>query len=115
MNAPKSTTSAALERAVEAAGHAWAIEWADALRREGRAVAGGWPGTLSEARVRVVACARQSGRQRTTTHAEIERLTKKAYEAARNSWLSRCEPEPAEPGETARRHDLDGESLLEET
>jgi len=114
MNAPKSTTSAALERAVEAAGHAWAIEWADALRREGRAVAGGWPGTLSEARVRVVACARQAGRQRTTTHAEIERLTKKAYEAARTSWLSRCEPEPAEPGES-RHLDLDDEPLLEET
>ena len=114
MNAPKSTTSAALERAVEAAGHAWAIEWADALRREGRAVAGGWPGTLSEARVRVVACARQAGRQRTTTHAELERLTKKAYEAARTSWLSRCEPEPAEPGES-RRFGLDGDALLEET
>ena len=42
-----------LERSAVTLGQTWAEEWRANLRREGRPAAGGWPGTLREARVRV--------------------------------------------------------------
>jgi len=84
--------SGALERAVEAAGEAWASDWATALRHEGRAIAGGWPGTISEARQRVVACAMgQLGPRSNITPDELEALTRRAYEVAKKAWLARTE------------------------
>ena len=73
---------------VEEAGLAWAGEMRAALHAEGRPAAGGWPGTLSEARARVVSVV---GRQRDE---ELERFARLLYGAARDAWLSQREPTP---------------------
>ena len=82
----------ALERAVDAAGQAWALDWSTTLSGEGRAVSGGWPGTLSEARGRVAACvARRVGPAKRVSAEELESLARRAYAAARKTWLARAE------------------------
>ena len=82
----------ALERAVDAAGQAWALDWSNVLSGEGRAVSGGWPGTLSEARGRVAACvAKRVGPVRRVSAEELESLARRAYAAARKAWLARAE------------------------
>jgi hypothetical protein len=82
----------ALERAVDAAGQAWALDWSNALSGEGRPVSGGWPGTLSEARGRVAACvARRVGPARRLGPEELESLARRAYAAARKTWLARAD------------------------
>jgi hypothetical protein len=84
----------ALELAVDAAGKAWAIGFAEALGREGRSVAGGFPGTISEARARVVQCV--AGRPRAITQTELDALTRRAYDVARRFWLQTAGPTPNE-------------------
>lgn len=82
----------ALERAVDAAGQAWALDWSTALSGEGRPVSGGWPGTLSEARGRVAVCvARRVGPARRVSAEELESLARRAYAAARKTWLARAD------------------------
>ena len=82
----------ALELAVDAAGKAWAVGFAEALGREGRSVAGGFPGTISEARARVVQCI--AGRPRALSQSELDALTRRAYDAARRFWLQTAGPTP---------------------
>jgi len=64
-------------------------EWADGLRdslvREGRPVAGGWPGTVSEARTRVASVIAGVALSRE----QHGHLTRVLYEAAKGKWLSR--------------------------
>ncbi len=87
----------ALERAADALGKSWAFSWADALVAEGRPVAGGWPGTLREARARVVSCTRE--RQYTgfsLTEPNLESLTRRAYLVAKAAWHTRTGPTPNE-------------------
>jgi hypothetical protein len=89
---PKPSTrkiSAALQRAVQGAGEAWAVDSANALRDEGRQVTGGWPGTISEARQRVRTCALLQGSSMTSEDLEV--LTRLAYETAKKVWLARSE------------------------
>jgi len=82
----------ALERAVDAAGQAWALDWSNTLSGEGRSVSGGWPGTLSEARGRVALCvARRVGPARRVSAEELESLARRAYAAARKAWLARAD------------------------
>ena len=81
--------SAALQRAVQGAGEAWAVDSANALRDEGRQVTGGWPGTISEARQRVRTCALLQGVCMTSEDLEV--LTRVAYETAKKVWLARSE------------------------
>jgi hypothetical protein len=84
--------NSALERAVDAAGEAWAVDWSNSLHGEGRSVSGGWPGTLSEARGRVAACvARRTGVARRVSPEELELLARRAYAAARKAWLARAD------------------------
>jgi hypothetical protein len=84
--------NSALERAVDAAGEAWALDWSNTLHGEGRSVSGGWPGTLSEARSRVAACvAKRFGMTRRVSAEELESLTRRAYAAARKAWLARAD------------------------
>lgn len=94
MTRSKASQLRALELAVDAAGVAWAAGFADALGKEGRAVAGGWPGTLSEARARVSQCA--AGR---VTPDELDQLTRRAYDAAKREWLERAGPTPDDTAE----------------
>ena len=81
-----------LERRVVADAETWARETAQQLRDESRAAAGGWPRTLSEARVRVfelVAAARVG-----PLSLEVqEGLARTAYAAARRAWANQAEPE----------------------
>lgn len=73
-------------------GEAWASERARSVQHEGRLVAGGWPGTLSEARHRVVACAvERFGPSARISREELDSLARRAYDKARTAWLSRTE------------------------
>jgi len=81
--------SAALQRAVQGAGEAWAVDSANALRVEGRQVTGGWPGTITEARQRVRTCALVLGSSMNSEDLEV--LTRLAYETAKKVWLARSE------------------------
>jgi hypothetical protein len=76
-----------LERAAVATGAAWAASFMDDLKKQGRPVAGGWPGTLSEARARIVA--RMSvdlGRRYQLSPDELELMTRTAYLHAKGRW-----------------------------
>jgi hypothetical protein len=82
----------ALERVVDAAGEAWALDWSNTLHGEGRSVSGGWPGTLSEARGRVAVClARRPNGTRRVSADELESLARRAYAAAKKAWLARAD------------------------
>jgi hypothetical protein len=79
------------------AGIAWAVWWCDELRKERRPVAGGWPGTLSEARARIVArVSTELGRGFALTSAELHGMARTAYLKAKDEWQARAQPD-AEP------------------
>ncbi len=75
-----------LERAALDGAAAWAGQQIEAVRAEGRAVAGGWPGTMSEAR----GCARAQLALKGArhTHDELEWLAHATYARARDAWLA---------------------------
>lgn len=80
------------DRAVDA-GREWAAAVRSLLLGEGRSPAGGWPGTLTEARQRLAgAIGAADGR----SHREIDRLARVLYSAAREQWLRDREPSPRE-------------------
>ncbi len=72
-------------RIVAALGRAWERELSDAVRNEGRAVSGGWPGTMSEARMRVANCLEPE-----LVALDRESLARDVYAAARSAWRSRA-------------------------
>jgi hypothetical protein len=77
---------------VQGAGETWAVDCANALRGEGRPVAGGWPGTITEARQRVRACALTVGSGSSNlSNEELETLTRLVYDTAKKVWLARTE------------------------
>jgi hypothetical protein len=85
-----------LDQSAVTLGQSWADQWRDDLRREGRPAAGGWPGTLREARVRVehhllgeVTRRKMSA----VTEAEREVAARRAYASARAQWCRQAEPE----------------------
>jgi hypothetical protein len=73
-----------------ALGEAWANEVANALRAQTRGVVGGWPGTLREARSRVLVGLRLA---RTFDAAALAELSRAVYDAARRCWDSISEPD----------------------
>ena len=89
-------TALAFGDAVAAAGASWARRCMADLRAEGRSVAGGWPGTRSEARRLVAEQVAVSGSR--PSYDEIERLVARAYSEARDTWLAgaSAEDEPIE-------------------
>jgi hypothetical protein len=88
---------ALLERAAHAEGSAWASWWRVELRRQSRVLTGGWPGTLSEARVRVARrIAVELGAAFHATREELELAARDAYSVARREWNDSCEPEEAD-------------------
>ena len=82
-----------LHVAVEAAGEAWACDCADTLRAEGRAIAGGWPGTMTEARLRAAACAALHLGTPAVAPDLLDGLARRAYACAKRAWLARTGPE----------------------
>jgi hypothetical protein len=82
------------------AGRRWAETFRAGLRQEGRAVAGGWPGTMPEARAMVRSSySAEVSRRRAAplTSDEIEWLARIVYASARQDWLSRAEREAPDP------------------
>lgn len=100
--------SGVLERAAATTGEAWARGWLDELRSEGRAAAGGWPGTMTQARSRVrprlvtdLARERLEG----LTVVELESAARATYAQARDVWLSAAkadEPDEVVSGDAIR-------------
>lgn len=83
------------ERAV-ALGQTWAERCRQDLHREGRPAAGGWPGTLREARTRVEHALRieLGGRKMAAiTEGEREIAARAAYASARDEWRRHLDPE----------------------
>ena len=89
-----------LELGTTSAGARWAASFRHELRKQGRPAAGGWPGTMSEARVHVAAYLATELRRRgmgMLTEQERELAARAVYAAARSHWLMRREPEAFEP------------------
>ena len=76
-----------------AIGEAWAQASISDLRGQERDVAGGWPGTLREAR-RLVLARLPAGTQPTLDTHALQLLARTAYDAARRSWQAISEPDP---------------------
>jgi len=77
------------EIALDAA-HTWTRAYRLELAREGRHAAGGWPGTMAEARARALASAVRALSERAMpapTNDELERITRATYREARRTWL----------------------------
>ena len=88
---PGRSRQALLEPGAAALGAQWTRSYCDRLREQGRRIAGGWPGTLSEARARVHtywgAELRPLGMSELTSE-EREKVARLAYAHARRAWLS---------------------------
>jgi len=72
-------------------GQRWVEALREELKKEGRAVEGGWPGTLSEARARVDgALSRVLAKHRLAvlSSEELSLAARAAYDHARRTWLA---------------------------
>jgi hypothetical protein len=87
-----------LERAALDTAKAWADSRICELRAEGREVAGGWPGTLSEARHFVRASLARRGLS-SISHDELEQAARATYASARSTWLANAQNEDDTNGE----------------
>ncbi len=72
-------------------GTRWARFWCDEMRRDGRPISGGWPGTVPEARARVAAyfgpeLARRRMAQLTAD--ELALAARATYQKAKRDWLA---------------------------
>jgi hypothetical protein len=76
-----------------ALGEAWAQDVANALRAQTRSLVGAWPGTLREARSRVLVGV-PAARQPSFDHAALDALSRAVYDAARRCWDAISEPDP---------------------
>lgn len=94
--APPGVRRAVIDSLATALGQSWARRSREALHREGRAAAGGWPGTVGEATA-YVAQALLSDQHRLPspmlTTAERELLARAVYASARHEWLRHLDPE----------------------
>jgi hypothetical protein len=96
ISTPKVPTSretlrrSALEQTALGAGTQWAECCCVEMKKQGRAVAGGWPGTLSEARTRVTLAWVRGCRKHGSaiTHEELGWLARTAYAQAKRDWLA---------------------------
>ncbi len=89
-----------LEQGAVATGQRWAERWRADLRHEGRPAAGGWPGTMPEARAHVTAFFfSELTRLRLVALSteELEWTSRAAYASAKHEWLSRVEREEPDP------------------
>jgi hypothetical protein len=80
-----------LLEAALAIGARWAESFCDELRRDGRAVAGGWPGTSAEARARVTLYLGLELARRhmpLLTSDEVGWAARITYQKAKQDWLA---------------------------
>jgi len=86
-----------LERCANALGRNWADQWRQDLRGEGRRVAGGWPGTVPEARGQVsrgIPAEMARRKMAVLSDAERELAVRTVYASARAEWRRHLDPEP---------------------
>jgi hypothetical protein len=76
-----------------ALGEAWARDVTNALRAQTRGIIGAWPGTMREARSRVLV-GLPAARRSTFDAAALEALSRAVYESARRCWDAISEPDP---------------------
>jgi hypothetical protein len=76
-----------------ALGEAWANDVANSLRAQTRGIVGAWPGTMREARSRVLR-GLPAARQRRFDAEALDALSRAVYEAARRCWDQIAEPDP---------------------
>ena len=93
-----SERSALLEQRAVTGGQVWARKTRQDFHDEGRRAAGGWPGTMSEARARVAEfvlpwMARKG--MVAATSAEYEQAARVLYASARSTWLAQRDREDA--------------------
>jgi hypothetical protein len=72
-------------------GRRWFASWREDLLRQGRAIEGGWPGTLPEARALVAASVAPAFTQRRMpilTNEELIWAMRATYDEARRAWLA---------------------------
>jgi hypothetical protein len=74
-------------------GRNWARDVAGELQLAGRRAAGGWPGTLTEARDRATHLIAQAGGSASASIAMRDEVARVLYAAARTDWLRAREPE----------------------
>jgi hypothetical protein len=79
-----------LDVLAEDVGRAWAAALADGVRAQSRDVAGGWPGTMTEARGQILAALGP----RYISRAELNALSSTAYRAAQAQWRIVALPDP---------------------
>ncbi len=102
MSSPEQTLarrSLLLERAAASVGETWAKGWLAELVSEGRSAAGGWPGTISQARSRVravVIAELARARFEPAGPAELDQTARVAYARAREVWLSSAKADDAD-------------------
>ena len=75
-----------------ALGEAWANDVANALRAQTRNLVGAWPGTMREARSRVL-LGLPAARQSTFDSEALAALARAVYDAARRYWDTIAEPD----------------------
>jgi hypothetical protein len=78
---------------VAALGKTWAHTVANTLRDQGRDVVGAWPGTLREARSRVL-MGLPAARQPMFDVEVLQALARECYDAARRCWDEIAAPDP---------------------
>jgi hypothetical protein len=87
--APAPDRTAILDAAAIAAGDAWVQWWRQELQRQGRPMCGGWPGTLSEARRRVLdQVIAVLGAAGAPSAVELAELAHAAFAKARAGWMA---------------------------
>jgi hypothetical protein len=91
-------------------GETWARGWLAELGSEGRSAAGGWPGTITQARSRVravVTAELARAKFQPAAADEVDRTARAAYARAREVWLASAKADDAdddEPEEDAAPH-----------
>ncbi|HEY6727859.1 MAG TPA: hypothetical protein VI197_27690 [Polyangiaceae bacterium] len=90
---PATGLDAELRTRAEGVGLQWAQRWFDRAEREQRALVGGWPGTMSEARAHVVRALvpwlRECGRWPAADVTNFEATARVVYSSARAAWRQR--------------------------
>lgn len=82
--------SSALEVLVESESTEWVECLIAVLEGEGRLIEGGWPGTVSEARRRVMAYLRTHPQEPRPDNDEVTNLVDLLYCQAKQLWLREC-------------------------
>ncbi len=85
-----SFASDAIRGLIEAESTKWVEFQVTLLENEGRPIEGGWPGTVSEARRRLLNCLAEQAEQPPQDTGEVTILVDALYSKAKQLWLRQC-------------------------